>query len=407
MLESIILVLEKNNIMENYTLQWSNRIFEIDKSIWQNIFSNYGPIGDYDFILSVEKSAMSGIHNLYLSIYDSDKCCAIVPCFIYDFDLSILSGNNIKKCVNIVRCINKNFLKKNILFAGTPLAVCNHLLGINENIIGDDRDDLLQIIKDELKNKSLENNCSLFIIKEIPENQRKLYDKIFLDDMLVLNSLPNSYIVVMNKYMKFPNYLRSRYKKNINRKIRSFKTFNLKWEEKREYSEYVDTIYALYLNTFSKSKNKFEVLNKDLFFTIQNDYKNNSFVSIAKDDLGNIRAMILYIHDNKTLTPLYLGIDYIETLDSDIYFNCIYHIIELAEKFDYKLINLGQTSYNAKIYSGAFVNNLYVYVFVRNILLRKLIQLFSKYLFPYKEIEKHNCYTEEAMNIINKMKNNI
>lgn len=61
-----------------------------------NIFSNYGPIGDYDFILSVEKSAMSGIHNLYLSIYDSDKCCAIVPCFIYDFDLSILSGNNIK-----------------------------------------------------------------------------------------------------------------------------------------------------------------------------------------------------------------------------------------------------------------------------------------------------------------------
>lgn len=407
MQEPIILVLEKNNVMESNTIKWSSRISEIDKSVWQNIFSDYGSIGDYDFISSIEKSALSGIRHLYLSIYDSDICCAIVPCFIYDFDLSILSGNNIKRCVDIVRCIKKNFLKKNILFAGTPLAVCNHLLGINEKIIGNDREELLQIIKEELKNKALENNCSLFIIKEIPENQRKLYDNIFLKDMLALNSLPNSYIVVMNKYMKFPNYLRSRYKKNINRKIRSFKSFNLNWEEKREYSEYIDTIYALYLNTFSKSKNKFEVLNKNLFLTIQNDYKNNSFVSIAKDDFGNIRAMIFYIHDNETLTPLYLGIDYNETLDSDIYFNCIYHIIELAEESNYKLINLGQTSYNAKIYSGAFVNDLYVYVFVKNILLRKMIQFFSKYLFPHKEIETHNCYTEEAISIIDKIKNNI
>jgi len=387
--------------MYTYNVKWYSSILEISHCDWDKIFSTHNAIKRYELIKAIEFSKLQGVCHYYLEIKDKNDIVAIIPCFIYDFDIAVISGDKLKKSVKICRSLFSRFLFSRIFFVGTPLSVCDHLFGISRTVKGFEISNLFNIIKAEIKKKAEICKCSFTIIKEIPSSERLFFDKHLLSDYCCVNSLPNSFMPVI-KNLKFPDYLRSRYKKNIRRKIRTFNEYNFTWEKIVDYTTISKTLYLLYMQTFEKSKNKFEKLNQDFFQNLELLCKDNSMVYILKDEQNHTIAMIIFIYDHKNLVPLYLGIDYNNYEDAEVYYNCIYKIIKIAQDNNFEFIKLGQTSYTAKLFSGAFFEELYIYVFHSCNIVRFMLRHFSKHMFPKTKIDHINCYIK---NLIENLEN--
>ena len=142
-------------------------------------------------------------------------------------------------------------------------------------------------------------------------------------------------------------------------------------------------------------------MNESFFKNINQSFKENSYVLIARDKKGIIHSMGLVIEDETSLIPIYLGLNY-ENSDKDLkilHTNSMFRAIEEAEKSNKQLVMLGQTSYYSKALCGALVQKLYLGFYSYNSVLQYIIKHFFGKLFQ-PTILTLNSYKSDIENII-------
>lgn len=360
---------------------WYKTINEIGRPQWDGMFASKSIVQGYLFSKAVESAALEDVHFHYLVVRHRGAVCAIVPCFTYRVKLEILAGNSIKSTVEVIRKVFPKFFRTSLFVVGSPVATCEYHMGILE----DDAIDLTQLgtyIDAQVQSRAVSCRSSLTLVKEIPHAELSAFKATFGDRFHVFESLANSYVPVLGNSHPYPSMLKKSYRQRFKKAINESDKNGHVWSFVQPNGVLAKQMHALYLNVYEKSPYKFEKLTLGFFESVFQLLPANSFLLVCKDTKGALVCAELILEDDKSLIPMYLGLDYALSENSAVYFNVIFRTIMEAEKREKEWVVLGQTSYEPKAYSGASFERVYLGIDSQKPFMRFLIKHVFKYLFP-------------------------
>lgn len=387
---------------------WTKTITDFDRAHWDTFFDN-NILKSFDLLLAVERSNLADIELQYLQIKDNNKLTAIIPCFIFNFKLEILTTKSIKQLIETIRKIFPNLFKVRILCVGTPIAICDHVVGIKANN-DNEYEKIFKIVFNEIKKYANKLNISLTLLKEIPSNDHILLKCLKENNILIGQSLPNSYVFLDKRLGNWGDALRARYRQRIKRQIKaSKKKSNFHWKVIKDFGQYCDTFKALYHQVLEKSEYKFETLNSNFFKQVSEFLPENSSALVCTDINNKLVCFELILSKEDVLIPIYVGIDYAYLDEGDLYFSCINNLILYAEENGFNKIKFGQTSYLAKAYVGSIFEDLMLGIYSQNVFIHQILKIFNKLLFTAPSMPSVHVYRQEIVNILDQiiLENNI
>ncbi|MEW6606412.1 MAG: hypothetical protein AB1414_03000 [bacterium] len=382
-------------------LAWHESIETISETTWNTIFGIDTIVKSYHLMRLVERSKNDDFTIRYLTIHGDVGIKLILPCFLYRVRLDLFAKKTLKSIFEIVgRCFPRLITKK-ILFLGTPLSICDHLFGIKHPMNEEYQQTLILRAIKEIKDKAKLERCDMVIIKEVRARELEKFKKFMIhEDFFWVESLPDSILPLIEQCKPFPTALRKKYRQEINRVLNTNTTHQFRWTITSTFSKYADQMHTLYENVFYKSKFKFEHLNVNFFKLIENELNNDVSTLLCFNKSDEVVIFVLLLDQQDSLIPLYMGIDYMERNNGNLYFNCIYKIVSEAEQRGKKWVLFGQTSYEPKSHIGAVFERLYLGIWMRNPLLNLISRLFNKLLFPRKELPSCRCYSDNLVQLI-------
>jgi hypothetical protein len=370
---------------KEYTATWHNSLSEIGvtKSAWNVLFKGQFIFKHYDFMRGIEQSNLQYVQVKYLTIHFKNTLVAAIPCFNYKLEMDVLAGSFVKKIVRAVRKVFPNFFVLNLFGIGSPVATCENHISLNKKgiIPVQDEEAVGALIFEELVKMYKKHNASVMMVKEIPHNELAYFKHLFKDHFHLFESLPNSYVPLFKETLPYPGMLVKKYRQRIKRAYQKVENATYNWQIVKDFDDLAPEVCRLYLNVYHNSETKFERLTPD-FFKQMNHLDENSYLLTCRDAQNRLICAELIIEQEEALMPMYLGLDYTHTRDSEIYSNVIYRTLKIAEEKNKKWIVFGQTSYQAKAYSGALFERLYLAIYSDRPFVKLLIRHVFKYLFP-------------------------
>lgn len=381
---------------KKYDFTWLDTINDISEKEWYSCFDQSDVLQNYQLQVATESAGMDAIEYYYLKIVQGREVIAIIPCFTFKASMTVTAPDYLKSVVNQIRKLWKNFLLPEIFVIGTPVAICRDLLGINSNLDDQQIDDLLLATKFEVSDKAKKLLTKFIIVKELLAKDKSKIERLWGDRFTLVESPATTYLVTGNEELgTYQGRLRYSYRRHMKNRLRLFDKAGMRWQRFDSFETYSDQIHALYLQVKRRSKTQFEELTPQFFKEVSQRLSGNTFVLICFDQDTPV-AFELICYDKNWMHPLYLGLDYAKRDDASLYFNCIYRVIDEAEKNQYSVIQLGQTSYHVKAGLGAEVSKLYLAINHTNPLLNRLMGKLGHLLFPPTELpKKHRVFKDD------------
>ncbi len=378
----------------NIEFHWCSSVKQIDVLEWETIFGKR-EIKSYNLFMAMEEAGFADVDYYYLKISNREKILSIIPCFGYRLDIiDLLVNKKLRDILNKIRKIAPDFLKLKTFVAGSYAATCEGFIEIQ----AETKEEYLEakrIINLQLKEKGKELKSKFVFIKDVRENQIEKVKSILDENFCFFSSFPTTLIPVGGKYSPYPGGLRKKYRQRYKRFKKLFDN-QFHWEIVPDFSQYTELLGELYFNVLRKAKNRFEVLNADFFANINKHFSGQSFLMVARDKESlEIRLMTIVLEEEDRLLPLYLGIKYKDDDTRILYLNTIFKTIETAETLGKELIEFGQTSYDPKVRSGAFAENIYYGFSSPEPFMQLVIKHIFKYMFMPPAIPSHS-YMEDA-----------
>lgn len=367
--------------------RWHSSISEISGKAWSLIFGK-NVVKSYEFFLSMETSRIRNASFLYLTVQNSEETLAIVPCFTYRLMFDVLAPDIIKKTTKIIRSLFPRFLCMKIFGVGSLASTCQHHIGIRSNLTNSEFLEIGNIITEQVILKSKQLAHQLILIKEVPDFELKWVKEIFSKRYYFYDSLPNTFIPTNRSIAPYPSKLKGKERYRC-RKLKQQFEREYYWELINDFEADIDKFEHLYSETLKKSKNKFEVLNKEFFQAINKILGSKSFLLIAKNKNNHqYESAGIVLDDDKALIPLYIGINYLNEPRKLklLHSNSIIRVIEEAEKRGKFHVILGQTSYYPKVLSGALVERLYLGFYSYNCIIQFIVHNLLQKVFPKTKV---------------------
>lgn len=387
----------------SYAFQWVNTASDIEPSAWRECFDTRLPFLSQAMHLALEQSQFTDMTYYYLQVKLQGQVVAILPCFRYAFNLSALADDKTKKVVNKIKVLFPTFLKVNMFVMGPSIATCTHCIGINEQAIdAPNRADLLGQAVSEAEKKAKEAGAKLTVLKEFRHEFMSNLTQVQSMGYSTAESPATSYVYTGE--LEGDHYIRAKrakYRNLMQARKRDFDKVGLRWERATDFGPHASAMHALYANVLNKAEVKFESLTPEFFKQVNEKLGDESFAQLCFDG-DKLVAFELFLQ-GKELHPIYLGMDYDYLKSANLYYNCLYKIIEESQEQEMFMLELGQTSYMAKMNIGAVVEKLFILVKHQNPILNAVIRKFKDTLFPPTEItlERNIFRAQKAyMNII-------
>ena len=366
-----------SKISEAFQFSWYTSINVISKDAWDKCFSNASTYNTYAYQKALEDSGIPGISFHYVLVSKNNIMLAIAVCFEYDLSLDVFINDPLKKCINFIKKFYKNFLTTKAFFVGHLTAVCDHTVGIDSSCNEIERRFLLTELGNQIMRKSKILHAKVTFIKEIPESELPLFHETLGKHFTFVESLPNAKLS-LNHNLPYSAQIRKKYRSLRKNRLKQFTNAGLTWEICDDCENFSSIIEHMYLETLSRSKNKFECLNRNYFNNVSKNIPNTFFILIKKD--YEVVGFVFNIVEENSLKALYLGYD--EKYRGVIYFNILYRLIDEAFLRKKKHLLLGQTSYEAKQALGAVLNKIYVGFYTYNIVTLFILKKMRTFLFP-------------------------
>lgn len=291
-----------------------------------------------------------------------------------------------------------------IFGVGSLASTCEQHIGIVAGLELNIYQSVCELISEQIKKKSKELRIKLVFVKEVPDSQLNDIKKILSDDYYFYDSLPTNIVPLFQEVLPYPSGLR----RKEHYRYRNLKSkFGEKyfWEKVTDFSCLTKEFEQRYLATLFKSPSQFEIMNEAFFKNINESFKDNSYLLIAKDKRGIMHSMGLILEEKNALIPIYLGLNY-ENSEKELkllHINSMFRVIEEAEKRGKELVMLGQTSYYSKALCGALVQKLYLSFYSYNTFIQYCIRHFFGKLFTPATLTPNTYRAEVEKSIKDKM----
>lgn len=363
-------------------IDWVRSIDDIDRTAWDACFGTTDVLCSYALQKATEKANLARVRFHYLLVRDAESVVAIFPCFEFSVSLTAVASAAINRWVAAVRKRFPRFLYLRAFVIGTPVAICRDLFGIRPDLDASTRAQLLDRVCRAAIARAAELRIGLVVVKELPSQLLQTAGEVLRRHFTIVESPATTYLYVGDSDGE--NYrarLRKKYRSVMTGRVRDFERAGLRWELHTDFARHACAMHALYLQVLRRSKTQFEELSPEFFEQVNDQLGANSFALLCYHG-DRLVACELFVRDRDWVHPIYLGMDYAYRDSGALYFNCIYKIIDVVEQEGKSIVQLGQTSYEAKSGIGAVVARLYLGVRHRRRLLQALLVWFRNVLFP-------------------------
>jgi hypothetical protein len=210
-----------------------------------------------------------------------------------------------------------------------------------------------------------------------------------INGIIQMQTLPT--IVFENNFNSWEDYLnelKHNYRRRVSQALRKYDGI-IKTSE--ACNTFTDNHYSQYLSIMEKTKTKLEILSKDFFQNL-----NNNFVlhSLYKDE--NLLTWHITTKDNRNANLMYYflfgGINYSLRDKYDSYFNNLISIIQEGIELKAKKISLGQTAEISKIRLGGELIPKRMFLYHSNRIINLLLYTFRNQLTNKSKSIQANIY---------------
>ncbi len=353
-----------------YTVTFVNSAAEIPDEVWAATFSP--PLEGRWFYEALERSDLDGQFTfLYARISQSGVPVGVAPAFVMDVPIEQVTPEKLLKPLRTVARFLPSILYQRTLFLGCPCST-EGAVGI---VPGADRRAVLLSLQDALEQKARELRAELIVWKDMPESHSVDLDWVTKRRRLLRAvSLPGTRV-------KFSSPRKSDYLGQLKASRRWALKNKLKIGAaqadlaveiiQHPTTDVLDDIYALFRQTYLKSKMKFEELNRTWFVQIA-QLPTTYFIVLREKQTGATIAFMTCFDCGSSLINKHVGFDYDKPKSWMLYFRLWDAAVDWALSRGFTSIHSGQTTYGAKIEMGHDLIPLVNYVQHRNVLLHSI-----------------------------------
>ncbi len=372
---------------------WVDALSDVPEITWNECFPEGDVMRSYAMQQVYEKSAFESVRFKYLLVSENQtgRVAGIFPCFFFQVSLTDVAPVSLQNFVGRVRKFWPRFLKIPALVCGSPIATCDDLFGIRPCYRAQS-EQILVLGLTYIEQLSKTHKAKIIVVKEVRQRYKRQLLGVLPSGFIVVESPPTCFAYVGPKdnegYIKS---FRNRYRSSIKGYVNKFNKSNLRWELVDDFTEHAEVMCKLYLNVLNNSSVKFETLTPEFFLAV-NDILGSRSTALLCYSGNELIAMELILQD-KAMHPIYLGMDYRHLKNSGLYFNCLIRLLEEAEKRGSYIVELGQTSYEAKSNFGIRMEKLYVAIKYNSIIVNLFLRKFKNLFFPvYPEVRERNLF---------------
>ena len=314
----------------------------------------------------------------------------MAPAFSARFDILTTLDESQNAFANRLRYskLAKKFCTLQTLFAGTTVseyALYPHADDYSELIVG-------------LFNEMRLSRAQLLIIKDIPSESPLIDDRGNISASRLMHQCKQAGFSILSgqalayvpiDFSSIDEYLTNRLSYSRRKEFRK----KLKTKSELEILElrtgdamfsdrfFVDELYRMYLNVYDQSKYHFDRLSQQFFVDTLNDATSNGVVFVYKRRGNVIGYNLCFVHNNY-LVDKYVGFEYPAARDCNLYFVSWFTNLEYAIKNKLSYYVAGWTDPEVKTALGASFTFTQHAVYVRNPVLRAVVQKFQRFFEP-------------------------
>jgi hypothetical protein len=353
-----------------YNVTFVTSAAEIPDEIWTAGFSP--PLEGRWCYEALEQSGLEKQFTfLYARICRNGVPVGVAPLFVMDVPLERVTPDKLLKPLRAMARILPSILYQRTLFVGSP-GSDQGTIGL---IAGIDRRAVLLALQDGLENKARELDAELIIWKELPGSLSADFEWLMTRRRLFrAASLPGTLVEFSsNRKEDYFKHLKGSRRYALKKKLKlSASEVDIRAEALQHPTPVVlDEIFGLFWQTYSKSKTKFEELNRAWFANVA-ELPTTYFVILREKQTGAMIAFMLCFDCGSRLINKYVGFDYTKPKSWMLYFRLWDTVVDWALSRGFTSIQSGQTAYRVKIEMGHELFPLVNYVRHRNFLLHAI-----------------------------------
>ncbi len=369
-------------------------IDQISAELWDSVNGPKGLFWTHRFLRAVEHSGVEQSKYHYLMFYDAEELVgtAVLSCFVVSLDMFMPSL--MQKTIRLLRHLRRSFLRLRVLFCGLPLSVGKHTIAIVDPAYNEA---VMERLCREMQSIAEHHGIRYLCLKEFAEAEADLGIPFERRGFFKALSLPRLSLDI--RWPDFDAYLQSMrhtYRRHVRQSLARLdnrgQTIALRpYDKESSYPPSLVTApidgylaslqHKLYLEVINRVPIKLEILNES-FFRNLSQYCRDDLVLLAVVEETTPHALAIVSVYDRTLTFVFVGIDYAHRDQHHAYINLLTGMVAYAIEHDCHTIDLGQTSYWLKQRLGGTPTQVYFFFKSRQPVVHALLRLLNPLLFP-------------------------
>lgn len=362
------MIVSRRHRKDIYKTQVVRSASSIRHDAWNKVFPDV--LEGHGFFKTLDEYPPEQFAFYYILVYHQKELVGIAPCFMVDYALDTSVTGILRQISNRIKKIRPRIFDLKALVCGSPV-------GEGRLGIAGDRDKVMKAIMRKLEQLARKERAAVIAFKDFGAAYDGILGALQKDGFRKLGSLPTAVMDIRFKdledYLKTLSY-KTRYDlRHKFRKADHAAKIQFGMTAHPDEATLAD-IYSLYLQVVYKHEIGFEVLPLDFFRNITKNMPGKASYFLWKMD-GKLVAFSLSLISKDTLIGYYIGFDYALAYDYHLYFVKFRDILKWCIEHGIKRYETGYTSYEPKKRLKFDLVPLYLYVKLRNRVLRPAFNL--------------------------------
>ncbi|HEX8948381.1 MAG TPA: GNAT family N-acetyltransferase, partial [Dissulfurispiraceae bacterium] len=289
-------------------IQWIERAEEIPPWLWKKCFP--APLEGFWWYATLDQCEINDQFSFsYAVLLRAGTRIGIAPTFLMDMPLDIVAPMPVSSVCNILSRVHPRFKYQRTLFVGSPCSD-EGTVGL---VPGESLSDVTPVLQRELDTRARRLKASMVVWKDLPAYAASEIGPLLTGcGLFSLTSYPGTRMEIRGK--GFEDYLRSlgsNQRHQLKKKLRKSRVMGELEESVVQHPDdaLLDEIFSLFLQTYERSKTKFERLTPAFFKRISS-WPVSHFILLRDASNGNPVAFMLCFLSGKRAINKFIGIDY-------------------------------------------------------------------------------------------------
>jgi predicted N-acyltransferase len=326
---------------------------------WNRIVGENRLICRHEFLLAVERSRLSDFIHAYVLLYEGDQLVGHASLCALSTELDTFATGYLKRCIECIRKVWKGFLVLRSVECGCPIAL-GSTITLTDSCNQAEAIHLLTVAAEQL---AAAHRMKVIMFRDFTEQDRTTQEALKQSGYSSLPNLPSAELSISwDTFDGYLHSLRSSYRNKVKARKKALREAGITIEYVQDFGHLADDLLRLWTNVYDRAKEyRREVLNAD-FFRNMNALLGSRTGVIAAMHEGRLVGFVLLLFDDRTLVPLYCGLDYSVVNHCPVYINLFYSAIDIAISSSHDSIDFGITTLEPKIEIGAELAPLTMYM---------------------------------------------